>query len=107
MAGLAHPGIEIYQSSRLPWGGSYKGHEGFGEFLTKLTAAMESRVETERYNDDEEDHVVAVGRTRGRVLATGKRFDVPETHLWTIRDGRVIRFESYIDTKMMREALGL
>jgi len=46
-------------------------------------------------------------RTRGRALATGKRFDVPETHVWTIRDGKVTRFESYIDTKMMREALGL
>ena len=50
---------------------------------------------------------MAVGHTRGRVLATGNRFDVPETHVWTIRDGKVERFESYIDTKMMREALGL
>ncbi len=105
--GLVHPGIEIYQSGRLPWGGSYSGYEGFGEFLAKLTGAVESRVETERYIDDEEDHVVAVGRTRGRVLATGTRFDVPETHVWTIRDGKVMRFESYIDTKIMREALGL
>ena len=105
--GLVHPEVDTYQSSRLPWGGSYSGYEGFGEFLAKLTGAVESRVDTERYIDDEEDHVVAVGRTRGRVLATGNRFDVPETHVWTMRDGKVVRFESYSDTKIMREALGL
>ncbi len=68
---------------------------------------MESEVEPERLIDDEEGHVVQIGRTRGRVRATGKEFDVPETHVWTVEEGRVIRFESYIDTPKMREALGL
>ncbi len=51
--------------------------------------------------------MVQIGRTRGRVRATGNEFDVPETHVWTVEDGRVTRFESYIDTPKMREALGL
>lgn len=105
--GLAHPEVEVFQSSRLPWGGQYRGHEGLGEFLTKLTGAVESEVEPERLIDDEEGHVVQTGRTRGRVRATGKPFDVPETHVWTVEDGKVVRFESYIDTPKMREALGL
>jgi ketosteroid isomerase-like protein len=105
--GLAHPGIEIYQSCRLPWGGRYKGLEGFGEFLAKLTGAIESEVESGRFIDDEEGHVVQTGRTRGKVKASGERFDVPETHVWTILDGKVRGFESYIDTKKMREVLGL
>ena len=50
--GPVHPGVEIYQSSRLPWGGSYSGYEGFGEFLAKLTGSIESRVETELYIAD-------------------------------------------------------
>ncbi len=105
--GLAHPEIYIYQSSRLPWGGEYKGHQGFLTFLTKLTGTIESRVETGRFIDDEEGHVVQMGRTRGRVRDTGREFDVPETHVWTVEGGKVMRFESYIDTSMMREALGL
>jgi ketosteroid isomerase-like protein len=28
-------------------------------------------------------------------------------HVWTVLDGRVSRFEAYIDTPAMREALGL
>ncbi len=105
--GLFHPEAEIYQSSHLPWGGSYEGHEGLGDFLGKLTGAIESKVETGRFIDDEEGHVVQMGRTRGRVLATGREFDVPETHVWTVKDGKVMRFEAYIDTPMMHEALGL
>lgn len=85
----------------------YRDHEELGAFLTKLTGALESEVEPERLIDDEEGHVVQIGRTRGRVRATGNEFDVPETHVWTVEDGRVTRFESYIDTPKMREALGL
>lgn len=47
--------------------------------------------------------MVATGCTRGKVQATGREFDVSEMHLWTIEDGRVVRFESYIDSSMMCE----
>lgn len=105
--GLFHPEAEVYQSSRLPWGGEYRGHEELGVFLTRLTGAIESQVEPERLIDDGERHVVQIGRTRGTVRETGARFDVPETHVWTVEDGKVLRFESYIDTAKMRGALGL
>ena len=42
------------------------------------------------------------GDTRG---ARGAAFDVAIAHVWTVRDGRVSRFEAYIDTPAMREAL--
>lgn len=103
---LVDANCTIYQSSRLPWGGSYEGHAGLGEFLGKLTGHIASAVQTERLIDDEEGHVVAVGVTRGAVIATGVAFDVPEVHVWTVRDGKVTRFESYIDTGLMRSALG-
>ncbi len=102
---LVHQDCTIYQSSRLPWGGTYHGHQGLGEFLGKLTAVIESAVTTDRYIDDEERHVVEIGRTRGRVLASGRTFDVAETHLWTLENGRVKALAAYIDTAAMRAAL--
>lgn len=104
---LFHEDAEVYQSSRLPWGGTYRGHEELGAFLAKLTSAIESEVDTGLFIDDEEGHVVQVGHTRGKVRETGTPFDVPETHVWTVEDGKVLKFESYIDTAKMREALGL
>jgi uncharacterized protein len=105
--GLVHPEAEIYQSDQLPWGGKYRGHQGFGEFLTKLTSTIESRVETGLFIDDEDGHVVQVGRTRGKVRATGREFDVPETHVWTVEGNKAIRYEAYVDTAKFREALEL
>ena len=46
------------------------------------------------------------GKTAGTVNATGAAFDVDELHLLTVRDGKVVRFEAYIDTPAMLAALG-
>jgi uncharacterized protein len=105
--GLFHPEAEVYQSARLPWGGEFGGHEELGVFLSKLTGAVESEVETGRFIDDEDGHVVQIGHTRGTVRETGARFEGPETHVWTVQDGKVKRFESYVDTAKMRAVLGL
>jgi ketosteroid isomerase-like protein len=102
-----HPEAGIYQSDRLPWGDENPGHEGFAQFLTKLTSTVESGVETGLFVDAEDGRVVQVGRARGKVRATGREFDVPETHVWTVEGGKAIRYEAYIDTAKMREARGL
>ena len=105
--GLLHPQIEVYQSKRVPWGGNYKGHEEVGYFFSKLTETIESKVEPDQFIDDEEGHVVVVGHTRGNVLATGREFEVPAVHVWTIREGKAVKFEAYIDDFQMRAALGV
>ncbi|OGO71679.1 MAG: hypothetical protein A2Z37_12775 [Chloroflexi bacterium RBG_19FT_COMBO_62_14] len=55
---------------------------------------------------DAGDHVVAVGHTRGTARATGKQFQVPAVHVWTVRDESAVRFEAYIDNPTMMRALG-
>jgi ketosteroid isomerase-like protein len=39
------------------------------------------------------------------VRANGAPFDVPEAHVWELRDGKVVRFTVYIDTPAMLAAL--
>lgn len=101
---LFDPAIEITQSREVPWGGEYKGHNGAMEFFAKLTGAIQSKVEHERFIDAG-DTVVQIGRTRGKVHANGAAFDVSEAHVWKIKDGKVIRYDSYIDNAKMRAAL--
>lgn len=38
--------------------------------------------------------------------ANGASFDIPEVHVWELRDGKVVRYHVYIDTPAMLEALG-
>lgn len=98
------PAIEITQSREVPWGGEYKGHNGALEFFGKLTQAIESELEHERLIDAG-DSIVQIGRTSGKVRANGAAFDVFESHVWKIKDGKVVRFDSYIDNAKMRAAL--
>jgi ketosteroid isomerase-like protein len=98
------PGVEFYQSEEVPWGGRYQGHKEVGVFFQRLTSTIESKVDPDQFVDSG-DRVVAVGYTRGRVRATGKQFEVPAVHVWTLKDGKVVRFEAYIDNPRILPAL--
>jgi uncharacterized protein len=100
-----HPGLTITQAEELPWGGHYVGRDGLIEFVTKLISTIASQVEHEALFEAG-DRVIQRGRTRGTVRETGAEFDIPEVHVWTVRDGKVVAAEFYIDTPAMLAALG-
>jgi ketosteroid isomerase-like protein len=54
---------------------------------------------------DAGDRVIVIGSTRGRVIATGRTFNIRAVHVWTVRGGRGVRFEPNVDTPKMLEAL--
>jgi ketosteroid isomerase-like protein len=101
---LLDPQIEVRQTTLLPWGGTYQGHQGIMSFAASLLEHLDSRVEPEEYVEAG-DTVVAIGRTRGRVRANDREFDVRIVHVWTVKDGKALRFEAYIDTPKMLQAL--
>jgi ketosteroid isomerase-like protein len=102
---LFSPEVSVYQSPALPWGGSHEGHDGLLHFLGSLASTIASSPVTEYLVADGAGHAVQVGRTVGTVRATGVEFDVFESHIWTIEDGRVRRFEVYLDTEALLAAL--
>jgi ketosteroid isomerase-like protein len=98
------PEVEISQSADLPWGGAFKGVDQFVLFFRNLTQHIHSNLVFERFLDSG-NHVAAIGRTQGTVVATGQPFDVPIVHLWHFRDGKVLSFQPYIDNPTMQQAL--
>lgn len=101
---LMAPNIEIVQSSEVPWGGRYVGHEGARAFFARLTGAVRSSPSFERFIDAG-DAVVALGRTRGTTVVGDRPFDVPLAHLWTVRDGLVARVHFCVDNPAILAAL--
>ena len=98
------PGIGSFArtdtDSLLQDGRNVQGPRGAGNFLDKLAGAIESWVGTEWYIDDEEEgYLVAALHTLGRVRDTGREFDVPEAHLWMVKEGRVVWFKAYIASR--------
>lgn len=104
---LAHadPDVELVETPLLPWGGVHAGAAGVRQYLGARGALVDARFEGERLVPAG-DRVVAIGRSRGTVRSGGAAFDVPAVHVWTLRDGRVLRVEAYVDTPAMLAALG-
>lgn len=101
---LFSPTVEIVQSPALPWGGTYRGHDGARQFFGKLTAHINSTVEVERFLRAGEQ-IVVIGWTQGTVNATGAKYRVPLAHVWTVKDGLVTQVHFIIDNPTMLEAL--
>jgi hypothetical protein len=52
------------------------------------------------------DTVLVEGRYSGTVKATGTPVDAQFAHVWRLRDGKVVRFDQYTDTRQWADAYG-
>ena len=101
---LIDPEIIISQTTLLPWGGEYYGFDGLQKFFIELYRSVDSQLAVEEFVDAG-DRVIVIGWTRGTVKATGAPFNIRAVHVWTVKGGKGIRFESNVDTPKMLEAL--
>ena len=54
---------------------------------------------------DAGEHVVMEGRYTGTYKATGKSIDAQMCHVLRFRDGKLVRFQQYVDTGQLQAAL--
>jgi uncharacterized protein len=101
---LSDPACVITQDPALPWGGRYVGHEGVTAFAFALGVTVDAALSVESLFEAD-GQVIECGRSRGTVRATGQTFDVPEIHLWTVKDGKVTAAHFALDTPTMLSAL--
>jgi len=53
------------------------------------------------------DRVVVTARYRGTYKATGRSIDAQVCAIYTVRDGKIVRFQQFTDTAQFRYAVGL
>ena len=100
------PAIEWISAEGAFYPGTFVGPDAV---LTNIFARIGSewdgfRVDTKEYLDAGEN-IVALGRYSGTYKATGRSMNAAFAHVWTLRDGRIVRFRQYVDTRKMAEAL--
>ena len=74
------------------------------EFFSEAAAAVDATVTAEDFFEAG-NTVIATARTRGRVRSNDVRFDLRSVHVWTIRDGKAVGIQFYLDTPAMLAAL--
>jgi hypothetical protein len=52
------------------------------------------------------DTVVAEVRYSGHYKPTGKRLDCQACHVWDVKDGKITRFQQYVDTAKLQDVIG-
>ena len=105
---LFAPDFEFTPAGKIPGvEGIYRGPDGFRQFLTFFWGAFdESRVDIGELRHSG-DHVLAETTNRGR----GKHSGIPTAWtvwiVWTIRDGKVVRGQAFVDRAEALTAAGL
>jgi ketosteroid isomerase-like protein len=56
---------------------------------------------------DAGDRVVSVTRLCGRIRDSGHRVELPETQVWTMRDGKAVEVRAYVTRAEALEVVGL
>lgn len=94
------------ESNSLADGNPYKGPDAVlkGVF-TRLGEEWENfRLVDIKLHEMANDQVLATLRYHGKFLKTGTSIDAQAAHLWKLRNGKVIAFQQYVDTKQLAEA---
>ncbi|MER9947236.1 nuclear transport factor 2 family protein [Mesorhizobium sp. M0047] len=95
MAATLDPAIELHQSPDLPWGGEYRGHEGFRDWSLKMSDAFDQlSVEDARFFVSG-DTIVILCRLVTRARRSGQVHDAPMAQVVTVRNGRIAEFRPF------------
>ena len=85
------------------------GYEGVKKYLRTIAEVLDDyRMVPERFIDAGDDCVLVFSREGGRGKGSGAEVQTHLTaHLWTLKDGKAVRMQSYWERADALEAVGL
>ena len=91
---LLDPDLEWHEPGDSPEAGTHHGRDSFERFFRSwIDSFDEFRVEPVRVVERGKD-LVAVVRQSGRGRASGVEIEIRLAHVWTVEDGRAVRWEA-------------
>jgi ketosteroid isomerase-like protein len=91
-------------STAVPLSGKRRGIDAVRGFFEQLAQRMTFTVFEAREFLAQGNRVIALVHYEGRDNTTGRPFTAEAAMLWTIGNGRVLRFQEYTDTEALAEA---
>ena len=104
---LLDPDVESVWPRDFPSGGTYRGHEGHARAMREWLSPWEDFRLTAEDFFEAGDRVVVPFRVHARGQESGVEVERRWAHIWTMRNGKAIRFEVYLDPAKALEAVGL
>lgn len=99
------PDVTLYQADALPYGGTWRGHEGMERFFLEMSRVWESFHMVEQEFLATGAPVVVLTQVRARARATGRDLEFPILQQVTVEDGRIREVRPfYWDTQEIADA---
>jgi len=89
----------------IPWGGTRHGIAGAASFFEALGGNLDFEKFEPREFFAADGTVIVLGHTQARPKRNGHRFDSDWVHVFTIANGKVVRFREFYDTAAVAAAL--
>jgi uncharacterized protein len=105
------PGIEWYEAEGNPYRPSGEAFVGPEAILTNLFMRLGPdwdgfAVHPAAYHDAG-DTVIVEARYAGTHKVTGKKMSPQVCHVWTVRNGKLAKFQQYVDTAQLQDVMGV
>jgi ketosteroid isomerase-like protein len=106
------PEIRLNPDPEVWWVGvddEYVGHDGVRRYMSAVYEAFaDYRPEVEQIVDAGEGRVLTLAVEHGRGRGSGAEVTAYKTaHLWTLRDGRAVQVDLFMDRERALDAVGL
>jgi ketosteroid isomerase-like protein len=105
-SGLLSPDIEWANPKEAVEPGTRRGIESFDAAVRSVADTFDARVEFEEFIDAG-DKVLVIGTLHGAGRGSGAEVRRRQGYVWTIRDGKAVRFEWFNDPDVARRAAGI
>jgi ketosteroid isomerase-like protein len=92
-----------YMPSGEPWVGP---DAVLNNLFLKLGADWDGFTVHPKTFHDAGDSVIVEARYTGTFKATGKSADAQVCHVWDVKDGKITRFQQYVDTAQVQDVMG-
>jgi ketosteroid isomerase-like protein len=104
---LLDPEVEWTEAERFPYyGGTWRGPQAvLNNLLIPLSGDWDDFSAKANEFIAEGDRVVSLGTYSGTFKKTGRSLSAAFAHVWTVRGGRVVRFDMHTDTAKVLEAV--
>ncbi len=109
--GAMNPGIQWHQAESNPYMPSGEAFVGpnavMNNVFMRLGGEWDGFAVHPKTFYGAGDSVVVEARYTGTYKATGKSMDAQVCHVWDVKDGKVTRFQQYMDTAKLWDVMGV
>ena len=107
--GAMSPDIHWYQAESHPYmpsGEAWVGPDAvLNNLFLRIGAEWDGFVVLPKSFHDAGDSVIVEARYRGTYKPTGKSMDTQACHVWDVKNGKVTRFQQYVDTAKLQDVM--